>query len=203
MKIKAWIPNGLTLFRIGLVVAIALIMTELQGSLSSKMIWGSILGMTGMVYATDFLDGKLARKWNVGTSFGEKLDIIADLFYIVTVSAILVSQGKMPVMILVLVIAEFLVFFGSSVIKVTKPAGRVFFFDYCGRITAVYYYSVPLIYFLIGHLDDGMFQRGMSYAASLLCIVLTVAAIGSRVSLVAGQRSSDKALCRYLSQKSS
>ena len=37
MKIKAWIPNGLTLLRVGLVIAIALLMTELQSSLSSKI----------------------------------------------------------------------------------------------------------------------------------------------------------------------
>lgn len=203
MKIKAWIPNGLTLLRIGLVIGIAFLMTNAQSSVNSKMICVSILGLTGMVYATDFLDGRLARKWNVGTCFGEKLDIIADLFYIVTTSAILVSQGKMPVMILVLVITEFLAFFGSSLIKVTKPTGRVFFFDYIGRIAAVCYYVLPLVCFLIHQVDNSIYRRSMLLAISLLCILITTAAIGSRVSLVAGQRSSDKALCRYLSQKSS
>lgn len=203
MKIKAWIPNALTLLRIVVVFGIIFLMVQSQGRIYDSIILTNIIGLTGIVYMTDFLDGKLARRWSVVSAFGEKLDVVADLFYIIATGIILISRSKMPAMIMLLVILEFLIFFGSSMIKATKPAGRLFFFDYCGRITAVYYYGMPLIYLLIGQMDKGILQSNMLYGANLFCVILTVIAIVSRVSLVADQIWSDKVPYRSSLQKHS
>lgn len=200
---KSFIPNALTLCRVILVIANLLFMIQSTGVLNNNVGLYSLLGLTGMIYISDILDGKLARKWNVTTAFGEKLDVIADLFYIGMTSVVLVCQNKMPIMVLILIIIEFLVFYGSSMIKTSKPVGKVFFFDYIGRFTAGYYYVLPLIFFLISKVDRQMYQRYLTNVACLLCWVLTIIAIRNRISLVLNQRSSHRVLSPSSLQKSS
>jgi CDP-diacylglycerol--glycerol-3-phosphate 3-phosphatidyltransferase len=74
-----WVPNALTLTRI------ALIPVFIVGILSLEFGWGSALGqliILGPLFVfasfTDWLDGFLARRWNVVTGFGRMIDPIAD-----------------------------------------------------------------------------------------------------------------------------
>ena len=74
-----WVPNALTVGRI------LLIPVFVVGILSLEFGWGSPLGrlfVLGPLFAlaafTDWLDGFLARRWNVVTGFGRMIDPIAD-----------------------------------------------------------------------------------------------------------------------------
>ncbi|MGB6230624.1 MAG: CDP-diacylglycerol--glycerol-3-phosphate 3-phosphatidyltransferase [Litorimonas sp.] len=74
-----WVPNALTVSRI------ALIPVFIVGILSLEFGWGSpfaSLFVLGPLFAlaafTDWLDGYLARRWNVVTGFGRMIDPIAD-----------------------------------------------------------------------------------------------------------------------------
>ena len=74
-----WVPNALTILRI------ALIPVFIIGILSLEFEWGSpfgsliVLGPLFIIASfTDWLDGFLARRWNVVTGFGRMIDPIAD-----------------------------------------------------------------------------------------------------------------------------
>lgn len=74
-----WLPNALTVSRI-IMIPIFII-----GILSLEFGWGSPFGrmiVLGPLFAlaafTDWLDGFLARRWNVVTGFGRMIDPIAD-----------------------------------------------------------------------------------------------------------------------------
>ncbi|GLQ20151.1 CDP-diacylglycerol--glycerol-3-phosphate 3-phosphatidyltransferase [Algimonas porphyrae] len=74
-----WLPNALTVSRI------LLIPVFIIGILSLEFGWGSpfgrlfVLGPLFIIAAfTDWLDGFLARRWNVVTGFGRMIDPIAD-----------------------------------------------------------------------------------------------------------------------------
>lgn len=82
MRIKLYIPNALTILRIILTPIIMIF-----GLLNHINI---IIILTIIASLTDLLDGRLARKWNVTTVVGAKLDAVADkLFAIGTIGCLL------------------------------------------------------------------------------------------------------------------
>ena len=65
-----YIPNTVTLLNLG--CGVASIVTSILGNLE----WSGVLILLGMIF--DGLDGKIARKLNVFSAFGEKIDTRAD-----------------------------------------------------------------------------------------------------------------------------
>lgn len=65
------IPNTLTILRAGVVVYVSCILATDGPSFETGAIYAA-----GM--ATDWLDGKIARTWNMQTRFGKRLDPIVD-----------------------------------------------------------------------------------------------------------------------------
>ena len=79
-----WLPNALTVSRI---VAIPLVVWGILATadivdagpvLDSLVPWRATLALFIYCMITDFLDGKLARRWNLVSGFGRMLDPIAD-----------------------------------------------------------------------------------------------------------------------------
>ena len=77
----AWVPNALTLGRIAFIpVLIAAILT--YGTDSAFLGTSLLLCLFIVLVLTDFLDGFLARKWEVTSDFGRMLDPIADKLFV-------------------------------------------------------------------------------------------------------------------------
>ncbi len=74
-----WIPNALTLGRIALIPLLMWMIIVVGGS-STSFANAPILLLLLFILcaATDFLDGYLARKWELVSAFGRMLDPIAD-----------------------------------------------------------------------------------------------------------------------------
>lgn len=92
-----WIPNALTISRI-LIIPVFII-----GILSLEFGWGSpfgrmvVLGPLFILAAfTDWLDGFLARRWNVVTGFGRMIDPIADKLLVAgcLIAFMIATQGQ-------------------------------------------------------------------------------------------------------------
>ncbi|MAA76136.1 MAG: CDP-diacylglycerol--glycerol-3-phosphate 3-phosphatidyltransferase [Salinisphaeraceae bacterium] len=81
------LPTWLTLFRLALVpVVIAALLMPLAGA--------NVVAAAGFVIAmvTDWLDGYLARRWDVESDFGAFLDPVADKLLVCSVLVVLVSR---------------------------------------------------------------------------------------------------------------
>ena len=96
------LPNKLTIGRmcaIPLVIVIALI-TKLEeivifGSVTLDMLL--LLVVFTLASLTDFLDGYLARKYNLVTNFGKFMDPLADKLLVMSTLIVLLEKGKFNV----------------------------------------------------------------------------------------------------------
>jgi CDP-diacylglycerol--glycerol-3-phosphate 3-phosphatidyltransferase len=93
-NVKKIIPNLLTISR--LVVTPLIIYLGIQGDIKPLVIIAIFIALT------DFLDGKLARRWNVTSSIGAKLDAIGDKTLAVGLLIVLVVRNHMFFYILLL-----------------------------------------------------------------------------------------------------
>lgn len=93
-KLKKYIPNILTISR--LVVTPLVIYLGVQNKIVPVIIIAIFIALT------DFLDGKLARLWNVSSELGAKLDTIGDKALAIGLLIILVVDNNLFFYVLIL-----------------------------------------------------------------------------------------------------
>jgi len=99
---RIWtIPNALSALRLVLVPVFLLLI------LSRHDAWALLTLMVSGF--TDYLDGKLARRWNQVSRIGQLLDPVADRLFIVTTVVGLAARGVIPWWLVALVIGRDLV----------------------------------------------------------------------------------------------
>ena len=99
------LPNQLTLGRLVL-CAIFVIILEYSGAWRGT----AALAVFSLAAITDFLDGYLARKWNLITDLGKLLDPLADKILVCVAYIALVREGMAPLWIVSVIISrEFLI----------------------------------------------------------------------------------------------
>mgnify|MGYP001356044634 CR=1 FL=1 len=101
------LPNHLTIFR--LLLAPTLLATTLLPGGSSSWAALSILALAG---ASDYLDGALARKWNILSEFGRMMDPIADKVVVASAIMLLLWQGSAPLVPAAMIFARELLISG-------------------------------------------------------------------------------------------
>ena len=94
-KYKKIIPNMLTAFR--LVIAPIILIFGFLGKINIVL----VLTILGCI--TDLIDGFLARKWDVVSQFGAKLDAVSDKVF---ATALLLSLVKKAPILIIVVIFE-------------------------------------------------------------------------------------------------
>jgi CDP-diacylglycerol--glycerol-3-phosphate 3-phosphatidyltransferase len=109
------LPNALTFLRL-LSVPVVVVCLYLPGRL------GSFLGalLVGAAFATDFLDGFLARRYQTVTVLGKLLDPVADKILVCVTLIALVSLGRVPAWMVMLVIAREIAVTGLRGIATTQ-----------------------------------------------------------------------------------
>lgn len=112
------LPNKLTMFRIALVPILALVwlfpydefnisfISFEVGNTSISLLNIIILLIFAIASFTDFLDGQIARKNNLVTTFGKFADPIADKLLVNVVLIIMVAKGMIPVVPVILMLAR-------------------------------------------------------------------------------------------------
>lgn len=89
---KENIPNALTLARIALIPIFILILT-FGHSPAMHILAGIIFALASI---TDYLDGYLARKWQVVTNFGKFADPMADKLLVMSAFIMLIEMKMAP-----------------------------------------------------------------------------------------------------------
>ena len=96
------LPNKLTVFRVILVIPFVVLL--LMG-----FDWLS-LAIFVIAALTDFIDGKIARKYNLITNFGKFMDPLADKLLVCSALICLIQLGRIPAWIVIVIIArEFII----------------------------------------------------------------------------------------------
>ncbi|MGP1613092.1 MAG: CDP-alcohol phosphatidyltransferase family protein [Catonella sp.] len=160
---KKLLINGLTLSRIP--ITIIFNFSLFYGK--NKLFICSLLFL--IIALTDFFDGKLARYYNVTSSFGAVLDISTDFFFIFSASCLLYIQSLLPIGLIILIAVKFAEFcFTSYLINKKLNINKALFFDKIGRLVAIMLYSFP-IFALALHT---FLQRSISNLIILYTILL-------------------------------
>ncbi|MFD7106105.1 CDP-alcohol phosphatidyltransferase family protein [Streptomyces celluloflavus] len=98
------VPNALSALRVaGVPVFLWLVLQPYFGSPSLDGWAIALLAISGV---TDYLDGKLARRWNQVTRLGQILDPAADRLYTISTLLALLLRGVIPLWFLLLLLAR-------------------------------------------------------------------------------------------------
>lgn len=135
------LPNKLTILRIILVpVFIIVLWLPMMSSGSINDLWTRLIASVIFIFSaiTDFVDGKLARKYNLVSNFGKFMDPLADKFLVIgaMLAMILVFDGMPRVWLVIsLIITVFRELAVSSVRLIAKNAqGLVIAAEMPGKI---------------------------------------------------------------------
>lgn len=101
------LPNILTLGRIAAIPAIVILLLFESRSTS---FWAA--AVFGAAAVTDWLDGWLARKWQVVTVLGKFLDPLADKLIVMAALIMLIPHGRVPAWAVFLILAREMVVTG-------------------------------------------------------------------------------------------
>lgn len=150
-------PNRLSLIRIGSVPFITLLLA-LDGH-----VWTGYVALFWFIFAaiTDFVDGYIARKYNLVTNFGKFIDPVADKLLVLSAMTMLSWHRLLPAWIVVVVLFRELAVDGLRLVAVEQ--GRVIAAGKLGKIKTtcqmiliiahlVYYVKFPLLHILAGWL---------------------------------------------------
>ncbi len=136
------LPNQLTLLR--------LILTFIfMGVLSVPAFTGSrtlALVIFAVAAFTDFLDGYLARKYNLITNFGKLMDPLADKILMCAGFVLLITLGHIPAWIVVVILSrEFLV---TGLRLIASAEGKVLAAEGLGKYKTIFQ-ILTILYFLL------------------------------------------------------
>lgn len=124
---KMNLPNKLTIFRVLLIPVFVLFMeVNIFGS-ADKYIAAAIFIVASL---TDLLDGKIARKYNLVTTFGKFMDPLADKLLVC--SALICLIGVIPKWVVIIIIARDFIISGFRL--VAAEAGVVIAAGWWGKI---------------------------------------------------------------------
>ena len=125
-------PNKLTVLRILLVFPAVLFVlyTHIPGR------WLFTFLIFAFASYTDYLDGKIARKYNLVTNFGKFMDPLADKLLVCSALICLVSLARIPAWIVIIIVAREFTISGFRLIAAEQ--GTVIAASYFGKFKTTF-----------------------------------------------------------------
>ncbi len=121
------LPNKLSIVRVACIPAIVILLY--QQSDTCCIIAGALFILASL---TDFLDGYIARKYNLVTNFGKFIDPVADKLLVLTTLIMLLYRGQTEAWILIVILCRELAVDGLRLVAVTQ--GKVIAASPFGKI---------------------------------------------------------------------
>ena len=126
------LPNKLTILRMIMIIPFVVFMLVPIGG-TGKWI---ALALFVIASLTDLLDGKIARKYNLVTTFGKFMDPLADKLLVCSALICLVEMGKIPSWIVIIIVSrEFII---SGFRQVASDKGVVIAASYWGKFKTTF-----------------------------------------------------------------
>ncbi len=181
------LPNKLTIFRIVLAFIIIFILicgeyiSSIFGITIPKLFINELIvvdtkyfiagGLFIIASITDFLDGYIARKYNMITDFGKFIDAIADKILVNSVLIILASQGFIhPIIPVVLIVRDSIV---NSIKMMAAKKGKVVAAINSGKIKTTFL-MVGIILTLFYNLPFELVGISVSKVLLFIATILSV-----------------------------
>lgn len=138
-------PNRLSLIRIASVPVITLLLVLNKP-------WAMYVALFGFIFAaiTDFVDGHIARKYNLVTNFGKFIDPVADKLLNLSAMIMLTLSGQLPHFAVIIILARELAVDGLRMVAVGQ--GRVIAAGNLGKIKTVSQMFLIIFLMLVGRL---------------------------------------------------
>ena len=179
------LPNKITLARICLIpIMIIVPFFNIQGSLLGMSVSNLIILAIFLIASfTDYLDGYIARKRNLVTTFGKFLDPIADKLLVLAALIMLVEMGIIPAWIPIIIAArEFIV---SGIRMIAAGEGNVIAASMLGKIKTV----SQMVAISLAFIDTNKFMAfttvsNLTTSALILNILMSVGMIISVVATI-------------------
>ena len=167
------LPNKLTIFRIILVPIMVIIpFFNIQGDFLGVPITMWLVNLIFIIASiTDKLDGTIARKNNLVTTFGKFLDPIADKILVIAAMTMLVEMAKLPAWIPIIVIAREFIVSGYRLIAVEK-GGKVIAASIWGKLKTV----TQMIAIILAFIDVNAFAAFLTTELTGTALILNILA---------------------------
>lgn len=161
------IPNILSVFRI--ILAIIFLNISVKWGLDKKReILLIILILSGL---TDFMDGKIARKFNMISELGKILDPIADKLTQGVLWISFLHKYKMAKFVLVLFMIKetYMGVMGLKTVSMTrKNEGAMWY----GKVSTAFFYITMILLFLVPQIPDYLAEGMMSICGFFMLMAL-------------------------------
>lgn len=158
------LPNKLTILRVCMIPFFVLFMLTDLGGVYGKYIALVIFAAASF---TDFLDGKIARKYNLVTNFGKFMDPLADKLLVCSAMICLVENGKLAAWIVIIIISREFIISGFRLIA--SDNGIVIAASYWGKFKTVF--QMVMIIVLILDLGAAVLETVLIYIALALTVI--------------------------------
>ena len=164
------LPNKLTILRTLMIpVFLFFLLTDYAGDYSK---WIAVVVFI-LASLTDFLDGHIARKYNLVTNFGKFMDPLADKLLVCSAMIALVGMHRLSSIVAIIIIAREFIISGFRLIA--SDNGIVIAASYWGKVKTVVQMIMSIL--LIIHFEHPVFRiinPIFIYAAVLLTIISLV-----------------------------
>ena len=143
------LPNKLTLTRIILVPVFMVFVSLTQiGTEDFNPTWYLVAGIIFAAASfTDFLDGHLARKWNMVTDFGKFADPLADKLLTTVAFIYMLRDGVCSPVVLCIILAREFAVSGLRMVAASAKDGKVIAANMWGKVKTVLQMLSIIFYF--------------------------------------------------------
>ena len=173
------LPNKLTTLRVIMIPFFVFFMLTDVGGSANKWI---ALALFVVASLTDFLDGKIARKYNLVTNFGKFMDPLADKLLVCSALICLQDLDRVPAWVVIVIIArEFII---SGFRLVASDNGIVIAASYWGKFKTTF--QMLMIIVMIMNLGGAFDMLGtvLMWIALALTIISLIDYIAKNVQVL-------------------
>ena len=169
------LPNKLTLTRILLVPVFMIFvsLTSLSG-IQDNTFQPVCYLIAGIIFAvasfTDFLDGHLARKWNMVTDFGKFADPLADKLLTTVAFIYMMRDGVCSPVVLCIILAREFAVSGLRMVAASAKDGKVIAANMWGKVKTVLQ-MLSIIFYFFGMSIASMSASGAEQGVRQIMVV--------------------------------
>ena len=174
------LPNKLTLMRIVLVPVFMVFagLGQIGTPACNRMFYLVAAIVFAVASFTDYLDGHLARKWNIVTDFGKFADPLADKLLTTTAFLYMMHDGVCSPVVLVIILAREFAVSGLRMVAASAPGGKVIAANMWGKVKTVLQMLVIILYYVLAAFAPADAIGAVSLISMGLCwLVAAVTAI--------------------------